>query len=622
MSDLIGIAASGVRGYRAALDAVGENVANASTTGYARRTVALVGVDPGNGGPFARPGVTGLGVDVAGLKRAHDGFLAADARGAQADNARLSAQTTWLGQIETTLAAGGQDIGAGLSAFYNAAKGLAAEPGSAVARGQFLSAADSVASRFRAAGASLVRTAAAITKEVATGVGTVNGLTTQIATLNAHLRRTQPDSASSASLADERDRVLDELARSVAIDVSEGDRGVVTVRLGDRFGATLVDGGGAAQLSASGDSVLVGRARADVSAQIGGGTLGGALAGARRLTTTEAALDGIANDFATTINAAHATGVDLAGAPGGALFATQTAIIAASPANIGAATVTASVADGGTLAPGGYALRYDGASAAWTLAHADGSNPVSGTGTLTLDGLTVGLAGAPADADNFTLSPAAGAAGLSIRITDPNKVAAADPWIAGPGLANAGTGTIAVTTDSSATGLPPGTAFRVHMIDVANFEVLDPASGSTLAAAQPYTAGASIVGAGFRFTLGGAPAAGDTFDISVSAGAGGDSGAVDRLIATRGAPVGTATLEDRWAATTNAVSTALSDVRSAANAATNALDTANAARDGVTGVSLDTEATDLVRFQQAYQASAKVIQTARDVFNQLLQIGG
>ena len=44
------------------------------------------------------------------------------------------------------------------------------------------------------------------------------------------------------------------------------------------------------------------------------------------------------------------------------------------------------------------------------------------------------------------------------------------------------------------------------------------------------------------------------------------------------------------------------------------------ARDKVSGVSLDEEAADLVRFQQAYQASARVIQTANQLFDAILQV--
>jgi flagellar hook-associated protein FlgK len=49
-------------------------------------------------------------------------------------------------------------------------------------------------------------------------------------------------------------------------------------------------------------------------------------------------------------------------------------------------------------------------------------------------------------------------------------------------------------------------------------------------------------------------------------------------------------------------------------------DQAVASRDAVSGVSLDEEATNLIRFQQAYQASAKVMQVASQLFDSVLQI--
>ncbi len=363
MTDLLSIAATGLRGYRAALDNMSENVANASSPGYARRDVQLTGVDPGNTGPLVRPPVSGFGVDVTGLRRAHDIFLAAAARGATSDSGRLATTSTWLSEIETTLTAGGASIGHGVTAFYNTARGLANEPGSTVQRAQFLNAADIVATRFRDAPGTLDRTDAAIGKEASATVNTVNGLTGQLAVLNGRLRRTDPGNATSAGLQDERDRLLTELSKSVAIDVTEGDRGTVSVKLGDAFGATLVDWTTATSLAAKGSTIMLAKAGGDVGSEITGGNLAGTLAGARRLADTRTALDGLANDFAATVNAAHETGVDLSGAPGTALFATTGIQTAASPANNGAASITTTLADGATPSATGYTLRYDGTAA-------------------------------------------------------------------------------------------------------------------------------------------------------------------------------------------------------------------------------------------------------------------
>jgi flagellar hook-associated protein FlgK len=49
-------------------------------------------------------------------------------------------------------------------------------------------------------------------------------------------------------------------------------------------------------------------------------------------------------------------------------------------------------------------------------------------------------------------------------------------------------------------------------------------------------------------------------------------------------------------------------------------DQAETARDGVSGVSLDQEAADLIRYQQAYQAAAKILQISSQLFDSVLQV--
>lgn len=65
---------------------------------------------------------------------------------------------------------------------------------------------------------------------------------------------------------------------------------------------------------------------------------------------------------------------------------------------------------------------------------------------------------------------------------------------------------------------------------------------------------------------------------------------------------------------------ALSGRNSVADAQTSIRDAAVSARDSVSGVSVDEEAVDLMRFQQAYQASARVIQIARETLQSILEI--
>ena len=132
MSDLLGIGASGVRAYQTALTTVSENISNASTPGYAKRTTDLREIAPANSLTANNATTTGQGVSVAGVTRAADSLRAADVRNASADLARSETGIAWLDRIETALT--GNQLGDRLTGFFNAAKAVAADPTSTTPR--------------------------------------------------------------------------------------------------------------------------------------------------------------------------------------------------------------------------------------------------------------------------------------------------------------------------------------------------------------------------------------------------------------------------------------------------------------------------------------------------------
>jgi len=83
---------------------------------------------------------------------------------------------------------------------------------------------------------------------------------------------------------------------------------------------------------------------------------------------------------------------------------------------------------------------------------------------------------------------------------------------------------------------------------------------------------------------------------------------------------GSGRFEDTIASVTSANAAALSARKSVAEAQTAMRDSAVAERAAATGVNVDEEAVDLIRFQQAYQASSRVIQIARETLNSILEI--
>ena len=151
MSDLLAIAASGVRATRGALDATAQNIANANTEGFVRRSAVLREVAGASmGGGQGTP----AGVRLAGLQRGSDEFRAADLRRANGDVARGGAQVAGLEAIEAALSA--RAVGPAFTGFFDAALTLSADPGSTPGRAELLARADVVADAVRGAAGDLV----------------------------------------------------------------------------------------------------------------------------------------------------------------------------------------------------------------------------------------------------------------------------------------------------------------------------------------------------------------------------------------------------------------------------------------------------------------------------------
>ncbi|MDH3644560.1 MAG: hypothetical protein OES38_20810, partial [Gammaproteobacteria bacterium] len=128
---------------------------------------------------------------------------------------------------------------------------------------------------------------------------------------------------------------------------------------------------------------------------------------------------------------------------------------------------------------------------------------------------------------------------------------------------------------------------------------------------------------GFGLQMTGAPAAGDTFAIGYNeAGTGDNRNALQlaglnlkRLI---GDPP--ATFSDSYGQLVQFVGIESSQSQINRDAAGSLLEQSIAQRESIAGVNLDEEAANLIRFEQAYNASAQIISVARDIFNVLFSV--
>lgn len=366
MSDMLSIGASGVRAYQNALTTVSDNIANAATPGYARRTTDLAEIAPATGVTTGGVVTVGNGVVVSGVTRSADALREADVRTAGADLARSDTSIEWLGRIETALS--GNQLGDRLTGFFNATKAVAADPTATVPRSTMLEQASAVAGSFRATGEALDQLDSDVDTMAGTAVSTLNRLGTALAKVNEGIGRVKAGSAGAASLADQRDSILDQMSAISDVSVSIDAYGRAAVKLGNAGGPAFVSGTQSDTLQAARgtDGVIafsLQSSQATVSPS--GGALAGVVEGAQRITNARTELNKIATAFTDGVNAIQTGGADLDSKAGEPMFkagtsATDISVILTDPRGIAAAETGSGPRDNGNLAKLA-ALRTEGA---------------------------------------------------------------------------------------------------------------------------------------------------------------------------------------------------------------------------------------------------------------------
>lgn len=332
MSDLLSIGASGVNAYRTALSAIGDNVANAETAGYARRTVTI-GEQPttASAGLGYSSGLNFGGSNALSVARAWNDYQAAASRSAIADAGRADARDRWMSATETALgdSSDGTSVGVKLTSVYTAADALAGNPSSTSSRSAFLSAIGDAAQAFNTTAQGLANVAQGIGTEARTAVTSVNAGLDQLEQVNAAIVRSQPGSSAAASLMDQRDQLIDTISGNVDVSVTLDSRGVASLTLASNS-AVVLTGTGRMRLSLgqSADGRLSLSALGQnnsIAMSAPGGALAGLVESSSSVADKRAQLDAIAASFAGSINSWSAAGTDANGAAGAPLLSGSTA---------------------------------------------------------------------------------------------------------------------------------------------------------------------------------------------------------------------------------------------------------------------------------------------------------
>ena len=467
-----------------------------------------------------------------------------------------------------------------------------------------------------------------INTRLSTAIAEVNSLSAAIASVNEQIALHSASGAVPNDLLDQRDQLIRQLNEQIQVTTFVQDDGSVNVFAGN--GLSLVHGFESENLGLVQNSHLSGRldvaflgngaTSVPITGGLGGGIIGGALDFRREvLDPTRNQVGKIALAFAQAFNAQHREGMDLLGELGGDFFSIGGPVVRPGSANSGTAGMNVQVTDVGALTGQDYLFTFDGA--AWSARDPATGASVAFTGSGTaldpfvVGGLSFEVTGTPDPGDSILVQPTAGVvSGMQLLVTDPAAVAAASPIVTAAALANTGSAAIDAGTvvDPSDPNLLD--AVSIQFVYANNYSVN---GGPPI----PYTSGAPITVNGWSVQITGTPAAGDTFTVQSNAGGVGDNSNALALAGIQSQQLldgATLTLESAYGSLVSQVGSETQQAAINRDAQSLLLEQSEQARFNVSGVNLDEEAANLLRFQQAYAAAAQVIQAADEVFQILL----
>lgn len=628
MADLLNTSISGLLAFQRALDVTSHNITNANTPGYSRQLPDFTTRTP----QFIGGNWVGSGADVTAINRAYDNFLAGQSRSAASAYNQSNTYATQAARISNLFGDSTTGLSASMQKFVNSLQAVADSPNSMAARQTMLSEAQTLVDRLKSYDASLRSLDSQVNASISTEADTISALARGIAELNKEIASGYAQTGQAPNdLLDQRDRMIDELSKHVNVNVTKTDDNQLNVFIGN--GQPLVVGDDAARVVATSDPYDPTRKRLavqssvgtiDITGSIAGGTLGGLLSfRSEMLDPARNTIGRMSVALADVMNEQHRAGMDLNGDMGGDFFSVGGVDVRPHTNNTGTASAVVTRTDTGALTNSDYILTNT--AGGWTMRRSDGTNvAMTGTGTagdpFLADGLSIVVSGAASVGDSLQIKPTAGAVSpMQVLINDPAEIAAAAPIVAQAGAGNQGNATVSAGEVLNPTNPALRTAATITFTSATTYQI----SGDPTV--YTYTPGANIDANGWRVEINGTPAAGDTFTVSDNSNGTGDNRNALLLAGLMSEPVlnnGTTSLSAAVGQFVGDIGVKTNQAQVTASAQKVVAEEAQGAMDAVSGVNLDEEAANLLRYQQAYMAISQMIRVADSCFQSVLQATG
>ncbi|EAW30102.1 flagellar hook-associated protein K [marine gamma proteobacterium HTCC2143] len=670
---LLNVGISALTTNQKLLQVTGNNISNAGVESYSRQR-AEVSTRPEQllGGSYQ-----GTGNTVDNISRVVDQFLITQIQLDTSSRSSLEAFARNMEQVDGLLSDDFSGLSAILSEFFAAIESSAQDPTSEPARQVVITQAESLALKINNLSDRVeqqlnfvdgqLRALSSQATTLAKGIASLNeGIADQVA---------RGGGAQPNQLLDQRDEMLRQLAEIVNISTVK-DGNDLNVFIGN--GLPLVTGFKALALDTQQgvdgvNIMLVGRGSVSqrVTHLMSGGEMGGLLdfreVGGDLLNV----IGRIGIGLADSVNQQNALGIDLDGNAGGTIFRDvnagtipQSRIIA--DGDNSAPTLqnmAINITDVGQLTTSDYRLSVvdnDGAAPLdyRILRVSDNAttivNGIAGAQSIAIDGFSIDISSATqanlALNDQFRIRPTrAGGADTTVDITRQQELAYSVPVVTDAKIGNNGTGVISsgemlAVVDDSALALTPANPIYqsagvlaapvliqfTTATDYTVYETSDPFnpavlfSGTIIPGQKNEIFGSQGTDPnfiGFQVTIDGAPQVNDEFTIDFNQNGSSDNRNAAALSGIRAQNIldGNSTnFENSYGRLIERIGTQTAQAKVGRDASESLLFQSQASRDSMAGVNLDEEAANLIKFEQAYNASAQLITVARQIFDTLL----
>ncbi|HEY0942766.1 MAG TPA: flagellar hook-associated protein FlgK [Steroidobacter sp.] len=624
MADLLNTSISGLLAFQRALDVTSHNITNANTPGYSRQLPDFLTRQP----QFLGGNWVGAGVDVTSVNRAYDNFLSLQSRSASSAYSQSNTYATQAARVSNLFGDSTTGLSASMQKFVNSLQAVADTPNSIAARQTMLSEAQTLVDRLKSYDASLRSLDSQVNASISTEADTISSLARGIAELNQQIANGSASTKQSPNdLLDQRDRLLDELSKHVNVSVVSTDDNQVNVFIGN--GQPLVVGNDPARVVATSDPYDPTRKRLavqssvgtiDITSSISGGSLGGLLSfRSEMLDPARNSIGRISVALHDVMNEQHRAGMDLNGDAGGNFFSVGGVDVRPHAGNTSG--VGATVTRTGAAALTNFDYTLTNTAGGWTMRRSDGTTlTMTGTGTVgdpfEVDGLSIVINGTANVGESLQLRPTSAAvSSMRVLVTDPAQVAAAAPIVAQATAGNQGNAAISAGEVINPTNPALRTAATITFTSSTTYTISGDATVYTL------PANGEIQANGWRVQISGTPVAGDTFTVRDNSNGTGDNRNALLLAGLMTEPV----LNNQTTSLSQAIGQFVGDIgvktnqaRVTADAQKVVAEEAQSAMQAVSGVNLDEEAANLLRYQQAYMAISQMIRVADTCFQSVL----